>query len=51
MMIVHVTDVSTLGLFSMLVACFRLVPDDCTCYRCSYMGIVHQMHIICMLQV
>ena len=33
-----------MGLYSMLVACFGLVPDDCTHYMCWYMGIVHQMH-------
>ena len=44
MMIVHVTDVSTWELYSLLVECFELVHDDCTCYRCWYMGMVHQMH-------
>ena len=45
MMIVHVTDISTWGWYSMLVACFRLVHDNCTCYRCWYTKC-----IICMLQ-
>ena len=43
LMIVHVTDVRTWGLYSMLVACFGLVHDDCTCYKCWYMCMVHQM--------
>ena len=40
-MIAHVTDVRTWGLYSMLVACFGLGHDDCTCYRCWYMGNIH----------
>ena len=43
-MTAHVTDISRWGLYSMLVACFGLVRDNCTCYRCWYMGMVHQLH-------
>ena len=49
MIMVHVIDVSTCGLYSMLVACFGLVPCDCTCYRCWHMGMVLKC-IICRLQ-
>ena len=35
---------------SMLAACFGLVHDDCTCYRCWYMGL-YSKWIICLLQV
>ena len=35
---VHVIDVSTWGLYSMRVACFRLVHADCTCYSCWTVG-------------
>ena len=49
-MIVHVTDVSTCGLYSMLVACFRLVL---TIVPVSGVGtwVLYIKWIICMIQV